>query len=91
MGELSVALVATDRKFWSGTARSVSAPSVDGQIGILSGHTPLLAVLRPGTVRITATGAAPFEVHVTGGYVSVDDNLVTVVADEITPLDSTEG
>ncbi len=90
MAELSVDIVATDRKFWSGTARSVSAPSVDGQIGILSGHTPLLAVLRAGTVRVTATGAAPFEVHVSGGYVSVDDNLVTVVADEITPIDTPE-
>ena len=90
MAELSVDLVATDRKVWSGTARSVSAPSIDGQIGILSGHTPLLAVLRPGTVRVTATGGAPFEVHVTGGYVSVDDNLVTVVADEFSHLDSTE-
>ncbi|MCL1869406.1 MAG: F0F1 ATP synthase subunit epsilon [Promicromonosporaceae bacterium] len=87
MAELSVDLVATDRKVWSGIARQVSAPSVDGQIGVLPGHTPILAVLRPGTVRVvTSDGAAPFEVHVTGGFVSVDDNLVTVVADEITPL-----
>ncbi|WP_425956421.1 F0F1 ATP synthase subunit epsilon [Xylanimonas sp. McL0601] len=91
MAELSVDLVATDRKIWSGVARQVSAPSVDGQIGILSGHTPILAVLRPGTVRVTTDDGASFEVHVTGGFVSVDDNLVTVVADEITPISGSEG
>jgi F-type H+-transporting ATPase subunit epsilon len=91
MAGLNVDLVSTDRKVWSGIAHAVSAPSVDGQIGILSGHTPILAVLRPGTVRVTTDDAEPFEVHVTGGFVSVDDNLVTVVADEITPVTGTEG
>lgn len=90
MAGLNVDLVSTDRKVWSGMARAVSAPSVDGQIGILSGHTPILAVLRPGTVRVTMDDADPFEVHVTGGFVSVDDDLVTVVADEITPVTGAE-
>ncbi|QAY68811.1 F0F1 ATP synthase subunit epsilon [Xylanimonas protaetiae] len=90
MANLNVDLVSTDRKVWSGIARAVSAPSVDGQIGILPGHTPILAVLRAGTVRVTSDDAAPFEVHVSGGFVSVDDNLVTVVADEITPVTGAE-
>lgn len=84
MAELSVDLVATDRKVWSGVAKEVSAPSVDGQIGILANHTPLLAVLRPGKISVrTATGTA-VEADVTGGFVSVDENLVTIVVDEIT-------
>ncbi|GAA1862158.1 F0F1 ATP synthase subunit epsilon [Myceligenerans crystallogenes] len=84
MAELSVDLVATDRKVWSGVAKEVSAPSVDGQIGILANHTPLLAVLRPGKITVrTATGTA-VEADVTGGFVSVDENLVTIVVDEIT-------
>ncbi len=91
MAGLNVDLVSTDRKVWSGIARAVSVPSVDGQIGILTGHTPILAVLRPGTVRVTADDAEPFEVQVTGGFVSVDDNLVTVVADEITLGTGVEG
>lgn len=83
MAELSVDLVATDRKVWSGVAKEVSAPSVDGQIGILADHTPLLAVLRPGKVSVrTETGTA-VEADVTGGFVSVDENLVTIVVDEI--------
>ncbi|MDR0482520.1 MAG: F0F1 ATP synthase subunit epsilon [Cellulomonadaceae bacterium] len=83
MAELSVDLVSTDRKVWSGSARSISAPSVEGQIGVMAGHTPILAVMAPGTVTITDPSGRPFEARVTGGFVSVDDNLVTIVADEI--------
>lgn len=84
MAELNVDLVAADRKVWSGAAREVSAPSVEGQIGILAGHTPLLAVLRPGTVKVSDSRGVAVEAHVTGGFVSVDDDLVTIVVDEIT-------
>jgi F-type H+-transporting ATPase subunit epsilon len=84
MAELNVDLVAADRKVWSGAAREVSAPSADGQIGILAGHTPLLAVLRPGTVKVsTAPGQVAVEAHVTGGFVSVDGDVVTIVVDGI--------
>ncbi|WP_418276275.1 F0F1 ATP synthase subunit epsilon [Isoptericola jiangsuensis] len=84
MAELNVELVAADRKVWSGAAREVSAPSADGQIGILAGHTPLLAVLRPGTVKVsTAPGQTVVEARVSGGFVSVDSNVVTIVVDEI--------
>jgi F-type H+-transporting ATPase subunit epsilon len=86
VAELSVDLVAADRKVWSGSARQVSAPSVDGQVGIMPGHTPLLAVMRAGTVSVSTGDGVAFEAHVSGGFVSVDDNLVTVVADDITPL-----
>ncbi|GAB4083768.1 F0F1 ATP synthase subunit epsilon [Myceligenerans cantabricum] len=83
MAELSVDLVATDRKVWSGAAKEVSAPSVDGQIGVLANHTPLLAVLRPGTVSVRTDTGTAVEAQVDGGFVSVDENLVTIVVDEI--------
>ncbi|PFG43976.1 ATP synthase F1 subcomplex epsilon subunit [Isoptericola jiangsuensis] len=84
MAELNVDLVAADRKVWSGAAREVSAPSADGQIGILAGHTPLLAVLRAGTVKVsTAPGQVAVEAHVSGGFVSVDSDVVTIVVDGI--------
>jgi F-type H+-transporting ATPase subunit epsilon len=86
MAELNVDLVAADRKVWSGTARQVSAPSAEGQIGILAGHTPLLAVLRPGTVKVSTEQGVAVEAHVTGGFVSVDSDLVTIVVDDITPV-----
>ncbi|MCA5893823.1 F0F1 ATP synthase subunit epsilon [Isoptericola sp. NEAU-Y5] len=90
MAELNVDLVAADRKVWSGAARQVSAPSVDGQVGILPGHTPLLAVLRPGTVKVSTAQGTAVEAEVTGGFVSVDSNLVTIVVDEISELTGRE-
>ncbi|MFE7505077.1 F0F1 ATP synthase subunit epsilon [Promicromonospora sp. NPDC057488] len=83
MAELSVDLVSLDRKVWSGAATQVSAPSADGQIGILANHTPLLAVLRPGTIKVETTSGPAVEATVTGGFMSVDNNLVTLVVDEI--------
>ncbi|NNU25985.1 F0F1 ATP synthase subunit epsilon [Isoptericola sediminis] len=91
MAELNVDLVAAVRKVWSGAAREVSAPSAEGQVGILAGHTPMLAVLRPGTVKVsTAAGQVAVEVHVDGGFLSVDDDVVTIVVDEVTEVSGRE-
>jgi len=83
VAELSVDLVSRDRKVWSGAATQVSAPAADGQIGILANHTPLLAVLRPGVIKVDTAAGTAVEAQVTGGFVSVDNNLVTLVVDEI--------
>lgn len=82
MASLEVDLVAADRSVWSGEARMVSAPAAEGEIGILPGHSPVLAVLRPGTVRITPVdGGAVHAVRVDSGFISVDTDHVTVVVD----------
>ena len=81
MANLEVDLVAADRKVWSGEARMVSAPAADGDIGILPGHTPVLAVLRAGTVRITDVNGGTHSVDVDGGFLSVDSDQVSVVVD----------
>ena len=84
MAELSVDVVAADRAVWSGTARSVTAPAHDGSLGILVGHTPLLALLGAGAVIIRPSSGPELEISVTGGFLSVDSDQVTVVADEAT-------
>ena len=81
MAPLEVDLVAADRKVWSGEARMVSAPAAEGEVGILAGHSPLLAVLRPGTVRITDAAGATQAVRIDSGFLSVDSDHVTVVVD----------
>lgn len=83
MAPLDVDLVAPDRTVWKGEARMVTAPAADGQIGILQGHSPVLAVLREGKVLIRPTEGAAFEAHVTGGFLSVDSDVVTIVADSV--------
>ena len=49
---LTVDIVGPDRVLWSGTAERVIAPSVEGEIGLLANHEPVLSVLRAGTVRV---------------------------------------
>ena len=84
MAQLNVDLVAADRKIWSGRAQRVTAPAADGEIGILADHSPLLSVLREGSVRIVGEGET-LEVRVSGGFLSVDANHVTIVADSVEP------
>ena len=94
MAHLEVDVVAADRRVWRGEARMVSAPAADGDIGILPGHTPILAVLRTGNVRITAVDGSVRSVTVDEGFLSVDTDRVTVVvhaAQEIGPGDSRTG
>lgn len=78
---LHVEVVATDRTVWSGSATAISAPAADGSIGILTGHQPVLAVLRAGKVDITPNEGDKVELEVAGGFVSVDHDTVTIVID----------
>jgi F-type H+-transporting ATPase subunit epsilon len=77
---LTVELVAADRKVWSGEASRVIARTTDGDIGILPGHAPLLGVLVTGEVRIAGEGEQ-VTAQVDGGFLSVDHDRVTIVAE----------
>ena len=81
MGELNVTLVAVDRKIWSGTASRVIARTLDGEIGILPQHEPVLALLDDSPVRITTTSGDVIEAAVHGGFFAVDHDNVSILAD----------
>ncbi len=83
MSQLKVELVAADRKVWEGEARQVSARTVDGELGILPGHTPLLGVLVTGEVRIESISGDKHVATVDGGFLSVDHDHVTIVAEAV--------
>ena len=80
MSSLQVELVAADRKVWEGDASMVVARTLEGELGVLPGHTPLLGVLGQGQVRIT-TDSGVIEVEVDGGFMSVDHDRVTLVTE----------
>ncbi len=82
MSPLSVEIVAADRKVWDGEATMVAARSIDGDLGILPGHTPVLGVLVAGDVRIT-TGSGSATASIDSGFLSVDHDRVTIVADRV--------
>ena len=50
---IQVNLVAADREIWSGEASMVIAKTSEGEIGLLAGHEPMLAILIPGSIRAT--------------------------------------
>jgi F-type H+-transporting ATPase subunit epsilon len=78
---LQVELVSADSRVWSGEASMIVARTVDGEMGVLPGHAPVLSVLAPGEVRITPVEGGPVVAQVDGGFLSVEHNRVTVVSD----------
>lgn len=82
MSSLKVELVAADRKVWEGEAAQVGARSTDGEIGILPGHQPLLAVLVEGDVRIHREGGVS-TARIDSGFLSVNHDVVTIVAEQV--------
>lgn len=79
---IQVELVAADRTVWTGEAAMVLARTSDGDVGILPQHAPLLATLADGAVLIRRTAADPVVAVVHGGFLSVADNRVAILAEE---------
>ena len=81
-GPLSVEVVSRfGGEAWNGQAGQVTVPLIDGELGVLPGRQPILAIVGRGTVRITSLDDGPVEVPVAGGFCSVDHDTVTVAAD----------
>ena len=78
---LKVEIVTAERLVYSeeGVDRIV-APGVEGELGVLPLHTPLLTMLQPGLMSIV-TGNEKIEMAITGGFLEVRENSVTVLAD----------
>jgi F-type H+-transporting ATPase subunit epsilon len=79
MAELTVSIVSADNEVWTGTASMVVARTTEGEIGILPGHEPVLAILSTGEVRVT-TGGGPVTANAGDGVLSVEHDTVTIVA-----------
>ena len=78
---LQVALVAADREVWTGEAQMVIAKTVEGDVGVLPGHAPLLGVLVSGPVQIRPAGGQPVLAAIDGGFLSVSDDVVSILAE----------
>lgn len=78
---MRVAVVSPEHEVWSGEAEMVVARTLDGEIGVLEGHIPLLGVLaEDGEVRIR-TGGSDVTAKVSGGFLSVTKDGVSVLAE----------
>ena len=81
MAELVVNVVSAERALWSGSAKSVVAKTPEGEIGIMPGHEPVLALLVDSALRIEEADGTKMLVAVHGGFFSVDSNVVNVIAE----------
>lgn len=82
MATLHVELVSVERPLWSGEATIVLARTTEGELGILPGHIPLLGELAPGgVVRIRQEGNTELIVAVHGGFLSVTEDGVSILAE----------
>ena len=71
MADLKVSVVSADNEVWSGLAKQIVARTTEGEIGILPGHEPILAILAAGEIRVT---------NLEDGFLSVEHDTVTIVA-----------
>jgi F-type H+-transporting ATPase subunit epsilon len=78
---LQVALVVPDRQLWSGQASMVIAKTTEGDIGVLTGRAPVFGVLAEGSlVEIVGTDESRVRAAVSGGFLSVADDQVSILA-----------
>lgn len=80
MAELQVSVVSADRQVWSGKAKQITARTTEGEIGILPGHEPILAILAAGEVKVKTLEGDWITASAEDGFLSVDNNVVTIVA-----------
>ena len=75
---LTVRVIAPDKTVWDASADEVILPSTTGQLGILTGHAPLLTALETGVMRVRADKTW-VPIALLGGFAEVDKNEVTVL------------
>ena len=79
---IHVEVVSAEEQIYSGEAEFVVLPGTMGELGIYPRHTPLFTQIKPGSVRIKPANSATEElVFVQGGFLEVQPNVVTVLAD----------
>jgi F-type H+-transporting ATPase subunit epsilon len=75
---LTVRVIAPDKTVWDSAAEEVILPSITGQLGILTGHAPLLTALETGVMRLRP-GKDWVAIALMGGFAEVENNEVTIL------------
>lgn len=81
---LRVNLVSADAEVWTGEASLVVAKTVEGEIGFMQGHEPVLAILAQGEVRITGVDGTKVLANAEDGFLSMAGDELTIVAGHAT-------
>jgi F-type H+-transporting ATPase subunit epsilon len=82
-------LVSPEKLAFSGEVDQVDIPGWEGDFGVLAGHAPVVAAVRPGILTITQGGARE-KIIVTGGLAEVSEKGLTVLADVATSIEEVD-
>lgn len=78
---MRVEIITPDKELFKGEAKSVTVPGVDGSLGFLNNHAPLITVLKAGDVKVKHENGQTELFPVNGGVVEVSNNTVIVLAE----------
>lgn len=88
MATFLLELVSPEKLLLSRQVEMATIPSLEGDMGVLPGHSPMIVALRGGVIRVRENGADTEALFVAGGFAEVSPERCTVLADEATPLAS---
>lgn len=83
--KLTFSLVSPEAELFSGEVDQVDIPGTEGDLGVLPSHSPLMAAIRTGAIKVYDSGNVT-EYFVRGGFADVTPAGLTVLAESATPL-----
>lgn len=81
MATFNLIIVSAEQKIFEGAVKQIQATGVEGELGILPNHTPLMTAIKPGIVKFTLEDGKEEVIYVSGGFLEVQPKVVTVLAD----------
>lgn len=78
---MNVDIITPDESLYSGSATAVTVPGIDGSLGILNRHAPLISALKKGQVKVTDNTGKEMTFDIDGGVAEVKNNKVIILAE----------
>lgn len=86
MASFQLELVSPEKLLLSRAVEMAVIPAVEGEMGVLAGHAPMIVALRGGVISVREGGQVTDQLFVAGGFAEVAPDRVTILADEATPV-----
>ena len=74
-------IVSPEAQIFSGLVDHIQITGIEGELGVMRGHAPLLTALKPGTINMTLQNGDQEVVYVSGGMLEIQPEVVTILAD----------
>lgn len=77
---MKLVVLTPEKEYFNGEITSIKVPGIAGGFEILKGHAPIVSALSRGTVKVTKTEGGASNFMITGGFIEVLNNEVSVLA-----------